>query len=35
MTTIALFGAGGKIGFRIARLLKDDPNYETLVRRTK
>jgi D-apionate oxidoisomerase len=30
MTTIALFGAGGKIGARIARLLHADPNYKTL-----
>ncbi len=30
MTTIALFGAGGKIGHRIARLLKADPSYQTL-----
>jgi D-apionate oxidoisomerase len=30
MTTIALFGAGGKIGFRIARLLKEDTRYESL-----
>lgn len=30
MTTIALFGAGGKIGARIARLLNADPNYQTL-----
>lgn len=30
MTTIALFGAAGKIGARIANLLKDDPAYHTL-----
>lgn len=30
MNTIALFGAAGKIGARIARLLKDDPKYTTL-----
>jgi hypothetical protein len=30
MTTIALFGAAGKIGSRIARLLKDEPSYKTL-----
>ena len=30
MTTIALFGAAGKIGARIARLLNADPNYHTL-----
>jgi len=30
MTTIALFGAGGKIGARIARLLNIDPSYQTL-----
>jgi hypothetical protein len=30
MNTIALFGAAGKIGARIARLLKDDPTYSTL-----
>lgn len=30
MTTIALFGAGGKIGARIARLLNADPTYQTL-----
>jgi hypothetical protein len=30
MTTIALFGAAGKIGLRIAKLLKDDATYETL-----
>ena len=30
MTTIALFGAGGKIGGRIATLLNQDSRYETL-----
>jgi len=30
MTTIALLGAAGKIGSRIARLLKDDPAYHAL-----
>jgi D-apionate oxidoisomerase len=30
MTTIALFGAGGKIGFRITQLLKNDPDYDTV-----
>lgn len=30
MTTIALFGAAGKIGARIARLLKADSSYQTL-----
>ena len=30
MMTIALFGAGGKIGARIARLLHADPAYTTL-----
>jgi hypothetical protein len=30
MITIALFGAAGKIGARIAALLKDDPAYQTL-----
>jgi hypothetical protein len=30
MTTIALFGAGGKIGHRIARLLQNEPGYRTL-----
>jgi hypothetical protein len=30
MKVIALFGAGGKIGFRIAQLLKDDADYHTL-----
>jgi hypothetical protein len=30
MTTIALFGAAGKIGTRIARLLAADPDHETL-----
>lgn len=30
MTTIALFGAAGKIGTRIANRLKDDPGYRTL-----
>jgi D-apionate oxidoisomerase len=30
MTTIALFGAAGKIGSRIARLLRDDSAYQTL-----
>ena len=30
MTTIALFGAAGKIGTRIANRLKDDPEYRTL-----
>lgn len=30
MTTIALFGAAGKIGARIAKLLNADPNYNTL-----
>ncbi len=30
MTTIALFGAAGKIGARIAALLKIDPEYHTL-----
>ncbi len=30
MTTIALFGAAGKIGARIARLLNADPGYQTL-----
>jgi hypothetical protein len=30
MITIALFGAGGKIGARIARLLSIDPSYDTL-----
>ncbi|MEP7294285.1 MAG: phosphogluconate dehydrogenase C-terminal domain-containing protein [Chloroflexota bacterium] len=31
MTTIALFGAAGKIGARIARLLSADASYETLM----
>ncbi|MEO8392736.1 MAG: phosphogluconate dehydrogenase C-terminal domain-containing protein [Chloroflexota bacterium] len=30
MTTIALFGAAGKIGARIAKLLNADPSYHTL-----
>ncbi len=30
MTTIALFGAAGKIGSRIANLLKDNDDYQTL-----
>ena len=30
MTTIALFGAGGKIGARIAALLNQDGRYRTL-----
>jgi hypothetical protein len=30
MTTIALFGAAGKIGSRVATLLSADPHYETL-----
>lgn len=30
MSIIALMGAGGKIGYRIARNLKDNPNYTTL-----
>ena len=30
MTTIALMGAGGKMGLRIARNLKDNPDYATL-----
>ena len=30
MTTIALFGAAGKIGMRITDKLKDDPAYHTL-----
>lgn len=30
MTTIALFGAAGKIGARIAHLLHADPAYTTL-----
>lgn len=30
MTTIALLGAAGKIGSRIAKLLKNDPAYHTL-----
>ncbi|MBZ0301459.1 MAG: NAD(P)-binding domain-containing protein [Anaerolineae bacterium] len=30
MTTIALFGAAGKIGSRIARLLAAEPSYQTL-----
>ena len=30
MTTIALFGAAGKIGARIAKLLNADPRYQTL-----
>jgi hypothetical protein len=27
MTTLALFGAGGSMGMRVVRALKDDPNY--------
>ncbi|MBA3868125.1 MAG: NAD(P)-binding domain-containing protein, partial [Anaerolineae bacterium] len=30
MTTIALFGAAGKIGARIAKLLSEDSSYKTL-----
>jgi len=30
MTTIALFGAAGKIGARIASSLRDDPEYHVL-----
>jgi D-apionate oxidoisomerase len=30
MTTIALLGAAGKIGYRIGALLKDDPEFTTL-----
>lgn len=28
MTTIALFGAGGNMGIRVVRALKDDPEYQ-------
>lgn len=30
MTTIALFGAGGSMGMRVVRALKDDPEYRLL-----
>ena len=30
MTTIALFGAAGKIGARIAASLWDDPDYDVV-----
>jgi len=30
MNTVALFGAAGKIGTRIAEKLRDDPEYRTL-----
>jgi nucleoside-diphosphate-sugar epimerase len=30
MTTIALFGAAGKIGARVADSLEDDPDYHVL-----